>query len=262
MELLENAKSKYTELEKLRLRIEHDLESPPKGILCISKSHNSFQYYLSDKDRPAKRYYLNKSKRKIAVSLAQRDYNKKLLEVLKYNLKRVENFIKTYHPQDFTKCYEKLPQARKRIIRPIFISNSEYANLWKMKEYEHKAQKADGIFLTLKNESVRSKSEIIIANMLKAHNVPYHYEYPIKLKSGYILHPDFLCLNMRTRQEFYWEHCGKMTDPEYTSKMVRRLRDFANDGIIAGKNLILTMETETEPLSTKEVKQLIHTFLV
>lgn len=262
MQLLEDAKTKRSELAAILARVESQLKSPPKGNLCVSKSHKSFQYYRSDKEHPGKRYYLDKGKRDIAVALAQRDYNRKLLKELKSGLNELDKFISAYKPQNFLACYEKLPQARKLLINPAFINNSEYARLWQEKKYVHKPQQPDETYRTLKNEKVRSKSEIIIANLLKEYGIPYHYEFPVTLKNGQGLYPDFLCLNVRTRQEFYWEHCGKMSDPEYTSNMTRRLRQFAAEGIIIGRNLILTMETDTAPLKTKEVEEVIRTFLL
>ena len=261
MQLLENAKNKRVELAAILAKVEGQLKNPPKGNLCISKSHNNFQYYRSDEGASNTRYYLDKSKRNIAVAIAQRDYHKKLLKELKTGLNALNNFISAYKPQNFLDCFEKLPRARKILIKPVFISNSEYARLWQKKEYPHKPQEPDGTFLTLKNEKVRSKSEIIIANLLKEYRIPYHYEVPVAMKNGQNLYPDFLCLNVRTRKEFYWEHCGKMSDSEYTSNMTRRLRQFAASGIIIGKNLILTMETDSTPLSIKEVEQIIKTFL-
>lgn len=262
MQLLKDAKNKRNELATILANVEGQLKYPPKGNLCVSKSHNTFQYYRSEEENPNKRYYLDKSKRNLAVALAQRDYNKKLLKELNANLKELDYFINAYKPQSLSACYEKLPQARKNLIKPIFISDSEYALLWQKKEYANKPQEPDGTFLTLKKEKVRSKSEIIIANLLKEYAIPYHYEFPVKLKNGQFLYPDFLCLNVQTRQEFYWEHCGKMSDSEYTSCMARRLREFSAAGIIIGKNLLITMETESSPLSTKEVEQIIKTFLI
>lgn len=232
MQLLKDAKNKRNELATILANVEGQLKYPPKGNLCVSKSHNTFQYYRSEEENPNKRYYLDKSKRNLAVALAQRDYNKKLLKELNDNLKKLDYFINAYKPQNLSACYEKLPQE------------------------------PDGTFLTLKKEKVRSKSEIIIANLLKEYAIPYHYEFPVKLKNGQFLYPDFLCLNVQTRQEFYWEHCGKMSDSEYTSCMARRLRAFAAAGIIIGKNLLITMETESSPLSTKEVEQIIKNFLI
>ena len=262
MKLLENAKSKKDELARIAATLQKQLKSAPKGNLCVSKSHKSFQYHMTKEGNPNKKLYLNKSKRDIAIALAQRDYNKKLLAVLKENLVCLNNFTKTYKPQKLQECYTKLPMARKKLITPLFISDTEYANQWQNKEYEHKKDAPDGRLLTMKNEPVRSKSEIIIANLLNAHNIPYHYEYPVHIKSSGTFHVDFLCLNPRTRQEFYWEHCGKMDDPDYTSSMTQRISSYAKAGIIIGKNLILTMETAQTPLNTKEAELMITTFLV
>ena len=41
------------------------------------------------------------------------------------------------------------------------------------------------------------------------------------------LHPDFYCLNLRTRQEFAWEHFGMMDDPDYASTTAEKLRLYA-----------------------------------
>ena len=98
--------------------------------------------------------------------------------------------------------------------------------------------------------------------MLNAKGVPYHYEFPVTVRSGLVLYPDFFCLNKRTRQEVYWEHCGMMDDPEYTSGLVKRLSLYSQKNIIPGKNLILTMETAELPLNTKEVEKVIAAFLL
>ena len=69
-------------------------------------------------------------------------------------------------------------------------------------------------------------------------------------------------MNKRTRQEFYWEHCGRMDEPEYARSMVKRLSLYSRKNIIPGKNLILTMETYEHPLNTKDVEQLVESFLL
>ena len=98
--------------------------------------------------------------------------------------------------------------------------------------------------------------------MLNSKGIPYHYEVPVKISKEVTLHPDFFCLNKRTRQEFYWEHCGKMDDPDYSQKLVNRLAIYAQKDIIVGKNLILTMETQKQPLNIKVVEKVIAALLV
>lgn len=75
------------------------------------------------------------------------------------------------------------------------------------------------------------------------------------------LHPDFYCLNLRTRQEFAWEHFGMMDDPEYAARATEKIGLYAENGFFPGKNLIITMETSAKPLSSKLLKSVIQTYL-
>ncbi len=93
----------------------------------------------------------------------------------------------------------------------------------------------------------------------------FRYEYPLKLRrpSGDIVtfHPDFLCLNVINRSEFYWEHFGRMDDTDYSNNAAGKLRLYTENGIIAGRNLIITMETQNEPLTTRLVEKIIKELL-
>ena len=174
----------------------------------------------------------------------------------------MQQFSKEYNTTSLEQSYTNLSAARKQLVEPIFIDNETYASQWQTKNYERKKDIPDGSYMTQKDEAVRSKSEIIIANILNSKKIPYHYEYPVQLHNGNIIHPDFFCLNKRTRQEFYWEHCGKMDDPIYTTSMTQRITDYSKTGIIPGKNLILTFETAKNPLETKVIERLLEGFLI
>ena len=126
---------------------------------------------------------------------------------------------------------------------------------------------------TEKGEQVRSKSEVIIANSLKAAGVPYRYEFPLLMDKNANdpdfpdydfckLHPDFYCLNLRTRREFAWEHFGMMDDPEYAARVAEKIQLYQENGFFPGKNLIITMETSKKPLSSKVLKHLIKEYLL
>ena len=110
-----------------------------------------------------------------------------------------------------------------------------------------------------------SKSEVIIANALKSHDVPYRYEYPLVLEVAdedhREFHPDFYCLNLRTRQEYAWEHFGMMDDAEYAERAVQKLSLYSTNGYFPGKNLIITMESKSAPLSSQEINRIINEYL-
>ena len=60
---------------------------------------------------------------------------------------------------------------------------------------------------------VRSKSEVIIANMLVQEEVPFVYEEPLFAPDGTMFLPDF---TVKFRGEtYYWEHVGRLDLPDY-----------------------------------------------
>ncbi len=161
--------------------------------------------------------------------------------------------IQSFHP------------LRQELIIPATLSDEQYAAAWLSQKYKGKSFAADlPTLLTSKGERVRSKSEMLIADTLARMGVPYRYEYPITLNDNghtFTMHPDFLCLNLRTRQEFIWEHFGMMDDADYSSKTVKKLRTYAQNGIYSGHNLIATSETAELPLNTQLLEKTITEYL-
>ena len=258
MQLLEKAQKQLELLNTIEKKLQEQLKDVPKEGLRVSRSNGVFQYYIF---KNGKRTYIPKKNKQLAKAIAQRDYNKKVSAYIKKNIQALKTFTKHYFPQKCEKYFQKLPQARKLLVTPVFMDDTTYARQWQAQKFEPKRDPPEGSYFTQKDEHVRSKSEVIIANILNTKGVPYHYEYPVKISSSVTFHPDFFCLNKRTRQEFYWEHCGKMDNPEYSGDLVKRLALYAQKNIICGKNLILTMETLEHPLNTRDVEKVIETFL-
>lgn len=72
---------------------------------------------------------------------------------------------------------------------------------------------AGRIHQTLADFMVRSKSEVIIANMLWERELDFHYELPLFAADGTFYLPDFT-IHWRG-QDWYWEHLGRMDLPKY-----------------------------------------------
>ena len=259
MELLQKVQNQLTKFKEIQQQLLEQIKNSSNETLRLSKSNGTFQYYS---ETEKKRSYIRKKNIQLAKDLAQRDYNKKLLPVLSKNIMALEEFTKNYSPQKCAFCYTKLPLARRLLVKPFFMDDTTYAKQWQSQKYEPRKGMPPGSLSTLRNEMVLSKSEVIIANLLLTKGIPYHYEFPVKIHSGLTIYPDFLCLNKRTRQQFFWEHCGLMDFQDYSGNIAKKLISYAQKNIIPGKNLILTMETHETPLSTKNVEQLIETFLL
>ena len=164
--------------------------------------------------------------------------------------------------------------ARQNLITPLTLTDEQYTAQWKSASWQGLPFSPDTPgYTTNKGERVRSKSEVLIANALAHQKIPYRYEYPLTLHQNHTyrtsqnttttttLYPDFFCLNLRTRQEIIWEHFGLMDSPEYLHNTVSKLKLYAQNKILPGKKLIITMETNTEPLIPDVINQMIEQFL-
>lgn len=112
------------------------------------------------------------------------------------------------------------------------------------------------IHRTARGELVRSKSEVIIADRLFAHDLDYIYEPELELE-GKIKRPDFSIIDGDTGAKWYWEHCGMMSDPIYKRNWEDKKEFYKKNGIVEGKNLIVTYDDEKGGLDSYEIDQLI-----
>ena len=243
--------------------------------LRIAQKHGHPQYYYVSKSTYPAGTYIPKNKQALAQKLAQRDYNAKAIELLQKEIKATKHYIKqsgahqskTPTISKIQALYSKMCPARQKLITPLTLSDDQYAAQWKNVTWQGLPFAPDApVYTTNQGERVRSKSEVLIANALAQHKIPYRYEYPLTLHRQHThdtttLYTDFLCLNLRTRQEFFWEHFGLMDSPEYVANAVSKLNLYTQNKITPGKNLIITMETQTEPLTPSVIDQMINDFL-
>ena len=112
------------------------------------------------------------------------------------------------------------------------------------------------IHKTARGELVRSKSEVIIADALFHNGLEYQYE-PELILEGKVKRPDFKIIDADTGGEWYWEHCGMMSDAKYAKRWSEKERFYAKNGIVRGKNLIVTEEFAGEGLDSYKINEMI-----
>lgn len=196
------------------------------------------------------------------IELCQQEYEKKLYRNILREIDVINNFLENWAPVELVQ--NDMSMTRIKFVKPIVQSKENFVEEWCSKKYEGLPFSPEDTseFYTAKGERVRSKSEVMIADTLYRHDIPYKYECPITLKDRRTKYPDFTVLNVRTRREYIWEHLGMMTDSEYVEANLKKLKDYERNGIMHGKQLILTMESHGYPLSTKSIEKIIETFLV
>ncbi len=257
------------ELEKRRkqlLRIQKEklkaLKSAPEGCLRVCRHGEKIQYYYRRDPKDFNGVYIREKDMKLARKLAQKGYDEKVLKSTEEELKAIEKYLSCI-PKQVAECiYENLHQGRRRLVKPIEEPVWEYIQNWEQVKYQGKPFAVETAKLyTEKGERVRSKSEVMIADVLYREGIPYRYEYPLDIDEWGYVYPDFTVLDVEGRRDIYWEHFGMMDDPDYTEKAIKKIELYERNGIIPGKNLILTFETKKTPINRNVVREIIKHFL-
>ena len=258
------------ELLKLQLELQKTLElklksqkTAPQGHLRIAqaKGGKKIQYYHFTNPMDLKGKYIPHSKTAFAQKLAQKDYDEKIIKQLQKQITALNKYIAAAQNK-ICELYNKMSYTRRQLVTPVTLTDTQYTEEWLNVTWQGcPFTESDTDYTTANKEQVRSKSEVIIADTLKRMKIPYRYEYPLKLKDDRTFYPDFLCLNVHTRKEYYWEHFGMMDDKEYRERTIQKLKIYSENNIIPGKNLIITMETQATPINLRQIEALIKEFL-
>ena len=100
------------------------------------------------------------------------------------------------------------------------------------------------IYATEQGDQVRSKSEIIIANLLFKNNIDYKYEEKLFYAEGKCIEPDFTIKS--GNKTIYWEHLGMLGLEDYDNRWLKKKRiydeHFSNQLVTTHESANLTNE--------------------
>lgn len=249
--------------EKMRLsalidKIESELKNKPQESLRLSLTHGYQRYYLRPKNSSQYRYADEKDA-KLVRSIAQSEYNERLLPVLKKKLGITSKHLKIIQKKEEENVFLKMPAGRKALVSPSFSDCEEYVRWWESVKYVGKPfAPGDPEIWTERGERVRSKSEKMIADRLYFMGVPYRYEYPVKVAGYGTIYADFLILDVVTGEEYILEHFGMMDDKQYCDNALRKIHTYNKAGIIAGEKLLITFESSSRSLDTSDFERMIR----
>jgi len=121
------------------------------------------------------------------------------------------------------------------------------------------------IHRTARNELVRSKSEVIIADRLSSLKVEYAYERELKI-DDMSKFPDFTIEDAESGRSIYWEHCGMLHVPAYKRRWEEKLQWYRSHGIVPYEDgtgsrgtLIVTRDDERGAISSADIERIIKT---
>ncbi|MGI6055829.1 MAG: hypothetical protein ACOYBD_02410 [Bilifractor sp.] len=261
-----NDQKRIQNLEFIKKRVHRSLESAPEGTLRCEMAKGKYpQYYLMNhkEKTPGRGRYLKKEELDTARALAQKEYDLRVLETVESQEKLLYKSARLKEMEEIKRIYERLPEAKKRLVQPYIYTDEEFVKYW-LGSYETGGNdiKGDCVYLTEKGDSVRSKSEKMIADKLFYMKIPYVYEPTLRLDKGGIIFPDFAVLNIRTREWYYFEHFGMMDSPDYCKKAQQKLDLYAENGIFPGEKLLLSFESSQKGISMRLLELLSSRYLL
>lgn len=110
------------------------------------------------------------------------------------------------------------------------------------------------IHRTRRGDLVRSKSEVIVANILIDLGISYEYEKPIHSKTD---PKDFRLPDFTIKyegEEFYWEHLGVLDDPEYNKEWKSKEKWYKENGY--HEKLIVSKDGPDGRIDSKKIERL------
>lgn len=278
LNIIEEAQKEINRLEKMLKGIDMFLSVAPEGYLKWQNKNGKTYYYqqymqdvpmIADKTMDTenfdkwKRKYIRKRDIGIVAALAQKHYYSSVKPLVQKQLKELKQFVNKYPKENLEEIYEALSVERKRFVKPLQVSVKQKIIQWEAEVYEKNTKYSENLkFETDQGELVRSKSEVIIANLLyqNQNHILYKYERPLEMTiegRSKIVYPDFTILSKRTGKIIYWEHAGRMDDPYYVNDFVKKMNTYVTNGLLPGKDVILTYETQNNPLEISAVKRMI-----
>ena len=154
--------------------------------------------------------------------------------------------------QDDVGTLARLGRLERSAVRRINSSVFEFNPLPEEFLYFSSWVKAGRKLSTLSKYLVRSKSEVIIANLLCEEEVPFEYEKPLYAPDGTMFLPDFTV--MFCGETYYWEHVGMLDSPKYKAHWNIKQKWYGK--YFPGK-LIVTSESDR---LTRIVINIIHKY--
>lgn len=240
--------------------IERQQKKLPEGKLICSHTGKYCKWECSNGKTKT---YIPKKDRILAEKLAAKKYLSALWDDLAHEKYAIDLYLRS-HSNYKSKVEELLtasPEVEK-LLSPYFNPVSRELTEWMKSPYETNPQNPE--HLTQKigpNEFVRSKSEAMIAKVLKQHKIPYRYEEKLLLDE-IELYPDFTIRHPKTGEMYYWEHFGLLDKPDYVRKMHFKLKIFTKHNIMPGINLITTYENQDVPLTFEMIEMMVKYYFL
>lgn len=233
----------------------------PEGRLGVKNIRGKWRYYHID-EKTRKQTYIPKTQLELIHQLKQKRWIKKAIKIMEKNLKFQEEILKHYEPYDHHYLQKLLPQSDSdKILEEYEYDVLPDLDKWAATPYRKNPYHPEELRHTTSfGLKVRSKSEMMIAELLHGLKIPFHYDAAIRIvdtnhneKFKYV---DFL-IKLPHGGFIVWEHMGMFVKETYREDQFKKLTEYFFNNIYMGKNLIITMDGPNGEFDNLEVERII-----
>lgn len=236
-----------------------DTASLPKGSLierngnyyrCVRENGRQFHVQLTVRDND------------LLIDLRKRRFCKTENKIINRHIQCLKDFLENDVLYDPVAIQHSLPEIYRDFPLNSFLLEGDIEpEVWRTENYVRSNFHPEALcHVTPGGLNVRSKSEAMIASRLEQLNIPFRYE-PIIEFNGVIRAPDFEILLEKRRMLIYWEHLGLVENTSYIMSALDKLMLYGENGLTLGKDIFITYETRTEPLTFQKIDNTIDKIL-
>ena len=172
----------------------------------------------------------------------------KYIELTKQDMELQRKLLKAYR-----KVLKQAPAGRlsaKRIKGKIYYYCVDEAT--RKEEYL--------MYTTSFGLKVRSKAELLIAELLYYYNIPFRYDAEVRVKDNFgrykSRYVDFL-FKLPDGSYLIWEHLGLFSKEDYRKEQFEKLTEYFFQGIFMPNNLIITMDGPNGEFDNLAIERMI-----
>ena len=241
--------------QRLKKDYTSKLKKLPTGRLTGFRQNGRVYYKWID---GGKEKYIGGGNPELVEKLQLRRYLEKMIAAIDHNEGYLREFFENYRPVAPEDVMESLPETYRN--RKLLTLEGQGLDLraWEEADYEQTTWHPEHkVHHTAKGDMVRSKSELIFANMLYERGIPYHYEEVLHMPDGRYLVPDFTVGVKDTGRLVYLEHCGMLSVESYRNDYIRKMERYCACGFRPWVDVYFTFDNANGALDTDKIGRMM-----
>ena len=271
IEILEYQKAQYKALHyRFARRLSRiGKEECGKRLMIISKPEGTYYAIRCKSGGREITKYLSSDKVPSVRLLKEQRFLTKSLAVLKREITAIEKALNGLTGFDAAAVNRSLPKAYRLTAEHLRdVTGPTAAEQWHTRAAKEKERLDTRYGIShpehLRHRAkdgtpMRSKSEVIIGNEMIEQNVLFIYEMPVWI-GGKLMHPDFVFYSPKKRKVIYWEHVGRLDDPEYMQEFSGRIGAYLREGLTPCVDVIFTFDTTDGDLDSRAIRTIIEEY--